>query len=519
MVGVVILPEKMIEKLKNRILHPWKICFFSALTVGLIAHLYKITNWLPNWDSLVFRYDAQNMVGLGRWFLSVVCGLSSFYELPFLNGIMAIVFHALSAVCICKIFNVKKDITAALIGAVVVSFPVVTSVMMYSYVADGYSISFLLACLAAMYLTKEKPHYIISVVLIALSVAIYQAYITVTIMLVLLYLIDELLYKNKDALALVKKGLQIMLSGIIGMVLYYLILILILKVSGKALLDYQGLRSSASFSNINVWDSLYATKKLFINYFFDFSEGVSVFVILNCVIFAIIVVGYFISAVKQKAFSPWYKGVILVIYVILLPVGAVALAFIDADIDYHNLMKMGYCIFYIAFILLYERLEFVNKRHFSIKAWTIFSVACVLIINQVVIANVSYHKSQMAYEKSYGTLIRIADRIEQTEGSDICDRILVIGALPESEAYSCNLPPDITGTTEGYIIRADDEVVNQSVLCSALNDYCGKKFQFVSGKMKQSLLEKEEIKKMGFWPSKDSIAVIDDIIVVRLGEE
>ena len=130
MVGVVILPEKVLKKMNSYILPQWKICFFAALAVGLIAHLYKITNWLPNWDSLVFRYDSQNMIALGRWFLPVVCSFSSFYDLPFLNGIIAIVFHALSAVCICRILHVQKKITAFLIGAVIVSFPTVTSVMM-----------------------------------------------------------------------------------------------------------------------------------------------------------------------------------------------------------------------------------------------------------------------------------------------------------------------------------------------------------------------------------------------------
>ena len=51
MVGVVVLPEKVLKKLNTYILPEWKICFLAALTVGLLAHLYKITNWLPNWDS------------------------------------------------------------------------------------------------------------------------------------------------------------------------------------------------------------------------------------------------------------------------------------------------------------------------------------------------------------------------------------------------------------------------------------------------------------------------------------
>ena len=197
MAGVVSLPEKVLKKLNAKILPQWKTCFFSAILVGLVAHLYKITNWLPNWDSLVFRYDSQNMIALGRWFLPVACSFSSFYDLPFLNGIIAIIFHALSAVTICKILNVQKKITASLIGAVVLSFPTVTSVMMYNYVADGYSIAFLFCCIAGCLMTQKKPKYILSVCLITLSVAIYQAYITVIIVLLIAHLSNQLIFEKR----------------------------------------------------------------------------------------------------------------------------------------------------------------------------------------------------------------------------------------------------------------------------------------------------------------------------------
>ena len=142
-----------------------------------------------------------------------------------------------------------------------------------------------------------------------------------------------------------------------------------------------------------------------------------------------------------------------------------------------------------------------------------------LIFNNAIIANVSYHKLEMAYEKSYGVLIRIVDRIEQTEGAQDCDRILVLGALEGSEAYSANLPPDITGTTDGYIIRADDEMVGQSVLCSALNDYCGKTYSFLSGEEKENLLNKINMDEIGIFPASNSIIVEDNVIIIRLGNE
>ena len=128
------------------------------------------------------------MLSIGRWFLPVVSGISSFYDLPWVTGLMAILFHAIGAVAIVEIFNVKKAVTACLIGATVVSFPTVTSVMMYNYVADGYAVSFFLACLAAVCFAKGKwKDFIIGALLLALSSGIYQAYVSVTITLLLLY--------------------------------------------------------------------------------------------------------------------------------------------------------------------------------------------------------------------------------------------------------------------------------------------------------------------------------------------
>mgnify|MGYP003304568255 CR=1 FL=1 len=77
----------------------------------------------------------------------------------------------------------------------------------------------------------------------------------------------------------------------------------------------------------------------------------------------------------------------------------------------------------------------------------------------------------------------------------------MLGALENSQDYSVNLTPTITGITDGYIVRADDEEVGQSVLCSALNDYCGKNYKFLSGEQKKALSEKEEVKSMGIWPA------------------
>ena len=513
------MPEKVLKKLNTYILPEWKLCFFATLLAGLFAHIYKITNWLPNWDSLVFRYDSQNMVALGRWFLPVVCSFSSFYDLPFLNGITAIVFHAFAAVCICKMFNVRKKITAVLTGAVIVSFPTVTSVMMYNYVADGYSIAFFLSTLAAFYMTKQKPKYLLSAVLIALSTGIYQAYITVTVMLVLLHLTDEMIFKNASLKDVLKKTLNMLLSGVLGLALYGIILKAILGVFSVELLDYQGVSATASLSGIDLLASLYTIKETFIRCFFDLSGGVNVYVALNCFVLIFTLLYYIKCVIKNKLYKKPASLIMVVIFGVMLILGAGALAFVNPGVDYHNLMLMGYCVFYFFFLFIYERGEENKETHSAVKCWTVLITAVMIISNQIVISNVSYHKAQIAYEKSYGVLIRIADRIDRTPGSEDCDKILVIGALDGSEAYSVNLTPHITGITDGYIIRADDETVGQSVVTASLNDYCGKNYDFVSGEEKLRITQREDVKAMKKWPHEDCVAIIDDIVVIKLGTE
>lgn len=511
------MPEQMIAKLNQRIPAQWKTCFWSALAVGLLAHLYKLTNWLPNWDSLVFRYDPQNMLGLGRWFLPVACGFSSFYDLPWLAGLLALVFHALGAVCICRMFAVQKKVTAALIGAMVVTFPTVTSVLMYNYVADGYALSFLLACGAACCLTQDKPRYPAAILLIALSVGIYQAYITVTVMLLLCWLIRQTLQTGVTAKTVLFQSGKLLVAGAIGMILYYLVLNLLLKVTGTQLIDYQGVKSAISLTELDWLGSLYAIKHSFLRFFFDPSGGLAAHHIINGAVFAVTILLYFCDAIKAKLNLP--KWLMLALWVVLLPVGASLLAFINSGVDYHNLMKMGFCVFYLLFLLQYEQTQFQKEAFNRVKLWTILLTAVALVFSQTLIANISYHKLTMAYEKSYGILIRIADRIEQTDGAAECNRILVAGSLPQSAAYSADIALEMTGTTDGLILRADDETVAQSVFCSALNDYCGTNYRFVAGEEKTNLLEQIGADALGVWPERNAILVVDDVIVISLGRQ
>ena len=125
-------PELFFSTLKHRIKKEWILCFCSAISFGIAAHIYKFLNHLPNWDSLLNLYSSQNKIDLGRCFLSVGCLLGSYYDLPWINGMLSLLYLALSAVCISILFDVRKTLPLILIGGMVTTFPTVTSTMSYN---------------------------------------------------------------------------------------------------------------------------------------------------------------------------------------------------------------------------------------------------------------------------------------------------------------------------------------------------------------------------------------------------
>ncbi|MFR2460010.1 MAG: hypothetical protein ACLTAO_12690, partial [Christensenellales bacterium] len=92
------------------------------------------------------------------------------------------------------------------------------------------------------------------------------------------------------------------------------------------------------------------------------------------------------------------------------------------------------------------------------------------------------------------------------------------GIMPGREAYSAQVSLDLTGVTDGSLLRPDDYTVNQSVITSTLNDYCRKNFKFATADERRALAQNPEVLAMPMWPESGSVAVVDGYIVIRLSE-
>ena len=106
----------ILEFLRQKVTKQQKTAFIGTFCFGLLIHLYIFSNYLPNRDAVLNFYTDQNMLISGRWALSLACGVSSYFNLPWIIGICSIFFIALTAVLVVTIFRITNPILILLTG-------------------------------------------------------------------------------------------------------------------------------------------------------------------------------------------------------------------------------------------------------------------------------------------------------------------------------------------------------------------------------------------------------------------
>ena len=66
------------------------------------------------------------------------------------------------------------------------------------------------------------------------------------------------------------------------------------------------------------------------------------------------IIYYLKSIVTNKTYKKPASLFVIIALVVMLVLGAGALAFVNPHVDYHNLMLMGYAVFYIFFISIFK---------------------------------------------------------------------------------------------------------------------------------------------------------------------
>lgn len=508
--------ESVFKNLKTE----WKFAFLSAFSIGLLTHMFAFTNTLLTHDSVYSFYSTQNVIWLGRVFLAFACGISSFYNLPWVIGLLSLLYLSLTTVLLVELFHIKKKVSILLIAGFMVTFPTITCTFAFMFTADGYLLSMLLATLAVFACEKKADLWgvLFGAVFLCGSIGIYQAYLSFAVVLILLLLLSKLLLQERDTKATLISMGRFLGMGILGLLFYLISSRILLWLQHYSLSSYQGISDAGLLSLAGYRDAFLNTLSHLKYYFLVDFPSLTFYNVLNLAMLILLVVSIVWIIIRKKIYKNIPQLLLVLVFSILAPLCAFLLMFTSETIAYHSLMVGSLVLFYVFFAFCLEHSDsFLSEKRklLSVYQWSSLLLSFLVIFNFFIVANISYQDMEQSYEKSYATVLRVVDRIEQTENFDKeITEIAVIGApWDPTPNHVDGYAPTMVGVRAGSFLIAPVHYV------SMMNWYFGYEFTEVSNEKKAEIICSKEYQNMNVWPKENSTAIIDNTLVINLEEQ
>lgn len=510
-----------------------KLAFITTFIIGMCTHVYCFTNRFINNDEVNHIFMTSDSIGWGRWLLKPIRYLCSEWSLPWINGLFSILMLAIISYLIVKVLCIRDKMLVVLIGASIVTFPSVAVTFSYMADAQAYFVAAFFSVLAVFITDKYKHGFIIGIILIMLSLGIYQAYFPLAVALFAVRGMQILLLGETEDRLIIncvsKYGIS--LGG--GIITYGAVTKMVLFFTGRELKDYQGIGDTLSSFDISI--ILQGIKSSYYEMFLFFTEttqnyigqvGKLISIILGCtIIFEIIILFFIFKRTMLQKF--------MIIFIMLsFPIWLNSMHLMGAK-RVHHLMILSLCSFYILAIMLADisinkakvcllpRFEMMQR----VEAFAVSSVIAVCILLSSffwgIFANKLYLGLEFKYDNTYALCLRLIDRIEQLpeyipEQTEIC----FIGE-PSGGNFSITKPlySELQGVTGFWNSNDYTYIASNKHIKNFCQIFIGVNLVLADKDKIESLEEDNVVKEMGCFPEMNSVKFVDDVLVVKLGEK
>lgn len=514
-------PTEYADHLFRRISREQKLAFVSTFLIGFFCHLFIFTNSMYNNDDIRYLYVTFDKPELGRWLQTYAAGISSYFSLPVVNGILALCYAGMASMVLTHMFQLKNRLLIVLVSGLLVTFPTVACLYSFMFAADPFLLSCFLSTLAAFFVTRNRRRWdwLIGAAFLCCSVGIYQAYLPFTLLLMLLYFILMLLAPEKYSdQTLIRTGIRYLLMLAAGMGAYYIGMTLTLKFKQTALSSYQGIGES-SFPGIHE-----IKNRIFMIFqdFFDFFKPSQVLSFNHwmkaalCILLLLSAFCFFVLYQKNRIYKSPLRNALLLFCVVCIPLSVNVLYLISDGVGYHMLMRHAWCLFFIAALIFYEKAApYCRISTQKLMEWAAFVSAFLVIWNYILLSNIGYFNMNFRYEKTYALCLKIMDRIEQSEDYDKHRKMAFIGNYSKTykmEAVSDLLEP-MTGMNGARIFKGSSRAY-----LPFFQNCLGEDIEVVTPEEEETLRMTPEFQEMPYFPSSGSIRVINDVTVIKLND-
>ena len=489
----------------------------AAVVYGFLVHSFAWNNILSNHDNIATQPGGFGMgVALGRWFLeylgTFVDKIGLAYNLPSVNGMAYVFVLAVSAAFLVSVLRVENKVSAGLIGALFVAFPTVTATMIYRYTVFFYGLGTLFAVMAVWVLRRFRWGLAASVLLIALSMGIYQAYVPVTIALFVLQLLCEGLRGEADGKQLVLRGLYDCLALVLGLAVYFAGMKLTVALFHTDLVDYQGVSTMGNISAAQlpqlVINALKAVCRLCVRDYCGLANRAVMrlsYLLLGLVTAAMIL--WLLVKKVKKAGTCVIIGLLCVAF--LLAAGFIEVMVPDGWI--YTLMVYGFCLVACAPLAILECFSQEDKKQL-VNGFR--KAVCVLVAVLVLFygyyANVNYTAVYFAGEQIDNYLSGVVLRATMTEGYTTDKQWALLGDI-QDPLFGGPWNEEITYSGLGFT----EYLLNQYSRICWIENYIGYDLPMADSEKTNALAASEEVRAMPCYPNAGSIRVIGDTVVVK----
>ncbi len=499
----------------------YKVTFLAAIFSGIIAHGFMLTNKISFHDDIGTLFSVGGGRTSGRWFLEVIYEMLSKsvgkYSMPLWGGGISILFIALMACIIIDILKIDELISCMVAGAIFVTFPVITSTFYFMFNAGCFFFALFL-CVLAVWLVEKCNIWIGGIggiICITLSLGIYQAYFGVGIVLVLFILLRECQINDNP-----KKIINIIMKHgmvqVLGMVSYIICLKISLRGYSGELTAYQGIDT---IGKISVGDIIKRAGYAYSNFgkFIsgntgDVLGGTALNMVVSVLSIAILFnLLYIFIKIKSILIKLIYLGIVLVI-----PLGMNIIYPMTTETTYiYSLMRYPLVFIWILSLYLLE----LNKEHakgikFKIVKGVILAGTIISFVYFTYIANVAYMKSAFLQEQTISYYTTLITQIKSSDGYKDDYPVVYVGAgnvtdltITTNDRYKVNIL---------WIVREDLESwINDYAYVEFMRYHCGFSPVIIS---EAEIEDWSEINQMPTYPDCGSIKIIDEKVIVKLGE-
>lgn len=508
-------PEQILKRTFKSISTLDKFAFTVGFFGCLIVNLFIYTNTCFVHDSIQIYNDFDGTEN-GRFLIRPLLALFNHMQMPWLIGLITSSVIGIIVVYLVKIFKIQSKVNIIILaGLVITSDCIVVTHMYFSYVYV-YMLSLMFSVMAVYY-ADSKHGCIKSIVLLCLSLFIYQAFVATATGLFIFKLIIDL-YENEQA---VKKRIKSIIKYssivIISMLIYYAVWMLALKISDTALSDYNYYSSMGALPRIGeLLNRLaIALSASAIDLFGVTGDSISFLTVINIIVVSITTIMLILNT-KGRV------NLLLVFIYLVAYFFSINMLYMITNVMLHSLTVFSIVLLPISSLYLCEKSE-ISKlpKQKAIINWTVCLLLAVLVAGQCITANSLYLKVKINYDNTWSYATRVVDRIEQTEGFTKDTPVVIINYENVTKPYPQN---EEINEAVSYPLKfgLQDKWIDSP---SGIT-YAHTLYWFITQEMdmdinirpnKSEFYEMDEVKKMKIFPDSNSIKYIGDTLVVRIG--